>query len=152
MWTSLCLVAGLLLCVGAAKQPSTTTKPTKPTPTPLSQENFYRILFRREDWNGDGVQSLSEFERLWRQADLNGDGSVNLTEYTSIGPSSKVLAIEVYKYLDHDHNGVISLQEVPRMFTAFDTNYDGSISEQEFVREKMRIYNLVKKEIGPDKK
>ncbi|XP_067660690.1 uncharacterized protein [Haliotis asinina] len=154
MWTTLCFVAGLLLCVGAAKLPSTTTTTTttKPTLTPLSLEDLFRIMFHRDDLNNDGVQTLSEFEQLWRQADLNGDGSITLTEYSTTLHFTRFVSREVYKYLDHDHNGVISMQEVPRLFTEFDTNYDGWITEQEFVDETFRMYNFVKKDIGPDKK
>ncbi|XP_046368587.2 uncharacterized protein LOC124143606 [Haliotis rufescens] len=148
MWSTLLLVAGLFLCAESAKHTTTTT----PLSTTLSLSDFFRMVFHSEDFNKDGVQSLLEFERLWHLADADGDGSVPLTEYTNAAHFSKFIGREVYKYLDHDHNGVINLQEVPRLFMEFDTNLDGWITEQEFVDENLRIYNFVAKDIGPDKK
>ncbi|XP_067664218.1 uncharacterized protein [Haliotis asinina] len=156
MWTPLCLVAGLLLCVGAVKyvtfpqHPSTTTAWVEPKPTPLSLRNLFRIVFWREDFNGDGVHSLLEFEHLWSLSDMDGDGSVTKTEYMYSDQFGKFTSTELYKYFDHDHNDVIHLQELPRIFTEYDTNFDGFISEQEFIEENVRIYKFITTDLGTD--
>ncbi|XP_046547820.1 uncharacterized protein LOC124257729 [Haliotis rubra] len=150
MWTTLCLVAGLLLCVEAATHLPTTATTIRPTPTPLSLRNLFRIVFRREDFNGDGVHSLLEFEHLWSLSDMDGDGSVTVTEYTYSDQFGKFTGTELYKYFDHDHNGVIHLQELPRIFTEYDTNFDGWITEQEFVDENIRIYKFITNDVGTD--
>ncbi|XP_048245509.1 mucin-5AC-like isoform X2 [Haliotis rufescens] len=122
-------------------QPATTVPVSMTTP---SLEQIFELSFQRSDIDHDGALSLLDFEKLWLQQDVNGDRRVTIAEYAAVSHFSKFITTELFLFIDHDHNGVISLQEVPRLFMEYDSNSDGVIEKAEFIAEFRRIYNFVK--------
>ncbi|XP_067660997.1 uncharacterized protein [Haliotis asinina] len=113
------------------------------TTTP-SLDQIFAMSFDRNDVDHDGILTLLDFEKLWSEQDVNGDQRVTITEYAAVSHFSKFITTELFQFIDHDHNGAITLQEVPRLFMEYDSNSDGVIDEGEFIAEFRRIYNFVK--------
>jgi Ca2+-binding EF-hand superfamily protein len=105
--------------------------------------------FARADKNGDGALDASEVgERAWghlRVADVDGDGRVTRTELDQARASGKIhggmgghhkFSPEAFiQRFDTDHDGAVSLSELPEKlrarFAAADTNHDGKLTVDE---------------------
>ncbi|KAL5013079.1 hypothetical protein ScPMuIL_011630 [Solemya velum] len=106
-----------------------------PLPSPKNATELFRLAESRG--NHTGYLTLNEVDDIYHVFDENNDGNVTEVEFVhgwvgrGLGTNSS--AYKMFENADTDHNSVITMLDISRIFTYFDRNYDGHISLIEFI-------------------
>lgn len=133
MWTT---ALAVILCLarlwfGAESHPGRPTIPDDPVA---------RAIFMVAEANRttDGFLTADEMSDIFLKFDINGDGAVDETEFiahwTLLNLGDLQHAVTLFHRADTNKDGRISRDpDYSRLFYYFDRDYDGKISEAEFV-------------------
>ncbi|XP_046547900.1 uncharacterized protein LOC124257800 [Haliotis rubra] len=130
----------LTLVAGALAAPMTT--PSGPTTT-LDLVAVITTAFNTLDADKNGQVDLAEFYKAFDKFDTNDDHEMSLQEYVTNTNVSQSVAQLVFKFFDKDHDGSVDRAETNDVYKLYDTNKNGVITIQEFIREYTRIYDAI---------
>ncbi|XP_071097510.1 calcineurin subunit B type 2-like isoform X1 [Haliotis cracherodii] len=133
----------LTLLAGALSAP--TTQPGASTTLDLLA--IITTSFNAVDADSNGQLEVSEFYKIFDKYDTDHDHKLTIHEYVSGTQANKAVAREVFKFVDHDHDNVLTRGETNRVFRIYDTDHDGTITIREYIHEYKTVYQHVIKDL-----
>ncbi|XP_046547903.1 uncharacterized protein LOC124257804 [Haliotis rubra] len=134
----LCIIV-LTVLAGALGAP--TTQPGASTTLDLLA--IITNSFNHVDADSNGQLDVSEFYKVFESYDTNHDHKMSIHEYVHGTNTNKAIAQEVFKFVDHDHDDVLTRADTNRIFRTYDTNHDGTITINEYIHEYKTIYEKI---------
>ncbi|XP_067660738.1 uncharacterized protein [Haliotis asinina] len=99
--------------------------------------------FNTLDTDGNGQVDLKEFYAVFDRFDTNHDKVMSIQEYIANTNVTRSIAQLVFKFVDKDNNNSIDRAETTDIFNLYDSNKNGVITIEEFIKEYTRIYDNI---------